>query len=80
MLAFGDLKMRRSRRIFLLFLALGSLCKCLAVQAQVSEGFRQVLPGDIKWLPSNVVPGGKVAILLGDPDTRRPAQCSDRTL
>jgi hypothetical protein len=44
-----------------------------AVFAQMApEGFRQVLPGDIKWLPSEIVPGGQVVILLGDPDKPGP--------
>lgn len=57
----------------LLFLAFVSLLRCPVVSAQaVKEMFQQVLPGDIKWMPSKIVPNGQVAILIGDPEKPGP--------
>ena len=60
-------------KLSLLFLAIGGLPPNTAVYARTApEGFKQALPGDIKWVPSDVVPGGQNAILLGDPDKPGP--------
>lgn len=58
------------RKLLLIFL--GFIPCSIAFGQAVPEGFAQVQPADIKWLPSKIVPGGQVAILLGDPDKSGP--------
>lgn len=63
---------KRQEMVTLLLIFLGFIpCSVVSGQA-VPEGFTQVQPADIKWLPSKIVPGGQVAILLGDPDKSGP--------
>ncbi len=41
-------------------------------RAEEPPGFVQILPSDIKWIPSPVVPGTQRAVLFGNPDQSGP--------
>jgi len=41
-------------------------------QVQTPPNFVAVLPGEIQWKPHPIVPGGHIAVLLGDPSGEGP--------
>jgi hypothetical protein len=53
--------------LLLLIFFLGAAEKPFAQTKGIPNGFIQVLPREIKWLPNPAVSGGYFAILLGDP-------------
>lgn len=58
--------------LLLLIFFLGAAQKPSAQGKGIPNGFIQVLPQQIKWLPNPAVSGGYFAILLGDPSCSGP--------
>lgn len=59
-------------RLITALLLVGVVTRGVAAQGQVPTGFVAVLPGEIQWKPHPIVPGGHIAVLLGDPAGEGP--------
>jgi quercetin dioxygenase-like cupin family protein len=62
----------RVKLVFALALTSSSVVLSAASDGDEPPGFVQVLPSEIKWLPSPVVPGAQRAVLLGNPEQAGP--------
>jgi quercetin dioxygenase-like cupin family protein len=61
------------RLVYLFAFLLGAASAYSALSSSTPPaGFTGVLPQDIKWIPNPAVPGGQVAVLVGDPRAPLP--------